>query len=61
MNHLFGKHAPLKTVSKYKSKFKAKPLITAALQKSTSINQFSSQRCIKWKTPVKKEWGTPKI
>ena len=55
MNHLFGKHAPLKTVSKYKSKFKAKPLITAALQKSTSINQFSSQRCIKCKNPVKKE------
>ena len=37
MNRILNKHAPLKRLSKYKLKFKTKPWITMALQKSISI------------------------
>ena len=37
MNDLLDRHAPFKKISKYKLKFKTKPWITAALQKSVSI------------------------
>ena len=37
MNGILDKHAPLKKLSKYKTKFKTKPRITTALQKSSSI------------------------
>ena len=37
MNDLLEKYAPFKKISKYKLKFKTKPCITAALQKSISI------------------------
>ena len=37
MNRILDKHAPLKRLSKYKLKFKTKPWITMALQKSISI------------------------
>ena len=37
MNSILDVHAPLKKVNKYKLKFKTKPWITSALQKSISI------------------------
>ena len=37
MNRILNKHAPLKRLSKYHLKFKTKPWITMALQKSVSI------------------------
>ena len=37
MNDLLDKHAPFKKIRKYKSKFKTKPWIAAALQNSISI------------------------
>ena len=37
LNRILDKHAPLKKLSKYKLKFKTKPWITMALQKSISI------------------------
>ena len=37
MNDLLDKHASFKRISRYKLKFKTKPWITAALQKSISI------------------------
>ena len=37
MNRILDKHASLKKLTKYKLKFKTKPCITMALQKSISI------------------------
>ena len=37
MNAILDIHAPFKKVNKYKLKFKIKPWITLALQKSTSV------------------------
>ena len=37
MSSILDKYAPLKKLSKYKLKFKTKPWITIALQKSNSI------------------------
>ena len=37
MSRILDKHAPLKKLSKYKLKFKTKPWITTALQKSISV------------------------
>ena len=54
MNDLLDKHAPFKKISKYKLKFKTKPWITAALQKSISIKNALFKRYIKLKRPVKK-------
>ena len=53
INYLLDKHAPFKKVSKYKLKLKTKPWITAALQKSISINNALFKRYIKLKSPVK--------
>ena len=39
MNRILDKHAQLKRLSKYKLKFKTKPWITMALQKSISIKK----------------------
>ena len=54
MNDLLDKHAPFKKISKYKLKFKTKPWITAALQKSISIKNALFKGYIKLKSPVKK-------
>ena len=54
MNDLLDKHAPFKKISKYKLKFKTKPWITAALQKSISIKNSLFKKYIKLKSPVKK-------
>ena len=54
MNDLLDKHAPFKKISKYKLKFKTKPWITAALQKSISIKNSFCKKYIKLKCPVKK-------
>ena len=51
MNDLLDKHGPLKKISKYKLKFKTKPWITPALQKSNAL----FKRYIKLKSPVKKK------
>ena len=55
MNDLLDKHAPFKKISKYKLKFKTKPWITPALQKSISIKNALFKRYIKLKSPVKKK------
>ena len=54
VNDLLDKHVPFKKISKYKLKFKTKPWITAALQKSISIKNSVFKKCIKLKSPVKK-------
>ena len=54
MNDLLDRHAPFKKISKYKLKFKTKPWITAALQKSISIKNSLFKKYIKLKSPVKK-------
>ena len=54
MNDLFDKLAPFKKISKYNLKFKTKPWITAALQKSISIKNSLFNKYIKLKSPVKK-------
>ena len=53
-NDLLDKHALFKKISKYKLKFKTKPCITAALQKSISIKNDLFKRYIKLKSPIKK-------
>ena len=54
MNDLLDKDATFKKISKYKLKFKTKPLITAALQKSISIKNAFFKRYIKLKSLFKK-------
>ena len=54
MNDLLDKHAPFKKINKYKLKFKTKPWIAAALQRSISIKNALFKRYIKLKSPVKK-------
>ena len=53
MNDLLEKHAPFIKISKYKLKFKTKPWITAALQKSISIKNALFKRYINLKSPFK--------
>ena len=48
-------HAPLKKVNKYKLKFKTKPWITPALQKSISIKNNLLKKFITAKDPQMKE------
>ena len=48
-------HAPLKKVNKYKLKFKTKPWITPALQKSISIKNNLLKKFITAKDPQVKE------
>ena len=54
MIELLHKHTPFKKISKYTLKFKTKPWITAALQKSVSIKNSLLKKYIKLKSPVKK-------
>ena len=49
MNDLLDKHAPFKKISKLKLKFKTKPWITTALEKSISIKNALFKGCIKLK------------
>ena len=37
MNSILDEHAPLKRINKYKLKFKSKPWITPAIQKSITV------------------------
>ena len=54
MIDLLDKHATFKKISKYKLKFKTKPWIAAALQKSISIKNALFKKYIKLKIPVQK-------
>ena len=46
MNSILDEHAPLKGVNKYKLKFKSKPWITPAIQRSISIKNNLLKRFI---------------
>ena len=54
MNNTPDKHAPFKKITKYKLKFKTKPWIITALQKSISIKNKSFKNCIKKKNIYQK-------
>ena len=54
MNDLLDKYAPFKKISKYNLKFKTKPWIIAALQKSISIKNALFKWYMKLKCPVNK-------
>ena len=47
MNNTLDKHAPLKKTTKYKLKFRTKPWINPALQKSISIKNKMFKNYIK--------------
>ena len=51
MDSILDTHAPLKKVNKYKLKFKTKPWITPALQKSISIKNKLLKKFITVKDP----------
>ena len=55
MDSILDTHAPLKKVNKYKLKFKTKPWITPALQKSISIKNKLLKKFITVKDPQIKE------
>ena len=55
MNSVLDSNAPLKRVNKYKMRFKAKPWITPALQKSISVKSALLNKFIKSKNPQAKE------
>ena len=55
MSSILDTHAPLKKVNKYKLKFKTKPWITPALQKSISIKNNLLKKFITAKDPQIKE------
>ena len=55
VNSIMDVHAPLKKFSKYKLKFKTKPWITPALQKSISIKNNLLKKFITAKDPQVKE------
>ena len=46
INSILDAHVPLKKVNKYKLKFKEKPWITPALQKSISTKNSLLKKCI---------------
>ena len=46
MNSVLDEHAPLKRINKYKSKFKSKPWITTAIQKSITVKNNLLKRFI---------------
>ena len=46
MNSILDEHAPLNRVNKYKLKFKSKPRITPAIQKSISVKNNLLKRFI---------------
>ena len=55
MDSILDAHAPLKKVNKYNLKFKTKPWITPALQKSISIKNNLLKKTITAKDPQIKE------
>ena len=55
INMLLDTYAPLKRINKYKLKFKSKPWITLALQKSISVKNKLLTNFINKKDPVLKE------
>ena len=55
MNSILDEHAPLKRVNKYKLKFKSKPRITPAIQKSISVKNNLLKRFINSKDPQPKD------
>ena len=55
MNSILDEHAPLKRVNKYKLKFKSKPWITPAIQKSISVKNKVLKRFIDLKDPQAKD------
>ena len=57
MSRILDKHDPLKKLKKYKLKFKSKPWITTALQKSVSIknklfNDFTNKKDLTQETEL---------
>ena len=54
MNNILHKHAPFKKITKYKIKFRAKPWITPALQKSIFIKNKIFKNYIKKKDITQK-------
>ena len=55
MNSILDEHAPLKRVNKYKLKFKSKPWITPAIQKSIIVNNNLLKIFINSKDPETKK------
>ena len=55
MNSILDEHAQLKRVNKYKLKFKSKPWITPAIQKSISVKNNLLKRFINSKDPQVKD------
>ena len=55
MNSILDEHASLKHVNKYKLKFKSKPWITPAIQKSISVKNNLLKRFINSKDPQAKD------
>ena len=55
MNSILHEHAPFKTGYKYKLKFKSKPQITPAIQKSISVKNNLLKRFINSKDPQTNE------
>ena len=55
MNSILDEHAPLKRINKYKLKFKSKPWITPALQKSITVKNNLLKRFINAKDSLTKE------
>ena len=51
MNSLLDSNAPFKRVNKYKLKFKTKPWITPALQKSVSVKKSLRNKSVESKDP----------
>ena len=55
MNSILDEHAPLKRINKYKLKFKSKPWITPAIQKSITVKNNLLKRFINAKGSKTKE------
>ena len=55
MNSILDEHTSLKWVNKYKLKFKIKPWITPAIQKSISVKNNPLERFINSKNPATKK------
>ena len=55
MNSILDEHAPLKRVNKYKLKFKSKPWIIPAIQKSISVKNNLIKKFIISKDPQAKD------
>ena len=54
MNSILDSNAPFKRVNKYKLRFKTKPWITPALQKSVSVKNSLLNKFLKSKDPKQK-------